>query len=314
MVDLSVTLAGHRLDNPVMIASGCGGSGRELNRFFDVATVGAVVTPSVMVESRSGGQAPLRESPSGLVTDLALPGPGAAGFADHDLAWLSSIGATVLTSVAGTTSTEYADVASTLLASEAFSCAMGVEVNLSCPSSTTPGMVFGEDALAAGKVVALVRERLPRHVALFAKLSPDATDLTSVAAACVRAGADGLTLVNGPTAMAFGGQRPRASEDSLLGRLSGPAIRPLAVHAVWQVRSAMFAGRLPTVPIIGVGGVRTGLDALELVAAGASAVQVGTAIFTDPSAPLRVREELAGLLQADGLGAFTDTIAAAHGR
>ena len=167
--------------------------------------------------------------------------------------------------------------------------------------------------MASAKVIALVREQLPRDVPVFAKLSPDVTDITAIAAACVKAGADGLTMINTLLGMVIDTDLMRPHLGGVTGGLSGPGIRPVAVRAIWQVRQAMAEGRIPVVPIIGVGGVRTGRDALELVAAGASAVQVGTATFNDPTAPVRVLRELTEILVAKGHERFSDVVGAAHG-
>ena len=257
----------------------------------------------------------MAETPSGMLNSIGLQGPGIEAFVDEDLPWLASVGARVLPSIAGSSSTEYAHVAATLRASRAFDDAVvGVEVNISCPNVANRGLVFACDPLASAKVIALVREQLPRNIPVFAKLSPDVTDITAIAAACVKAGADGLTMINTLLGMVIDTDRMRPQLGGVTGGLSGPGIRPVAVRAIWQVRQAMFEGRIPTVPIIGVGGVRTGRDALELVAAGASAIQVGTAVFHDPSAPVRVLNELGELLTAKGFERFTDAVAVAHGR
>ncbi|MDN5764318.1 MAG: dihydroorotate dehydrogenase [Humibacillus sp.] len=315
MVEMSTTLSGRRLANPLMTASGCAANGQELHRFFDVAGLGAFVTKSVMADPRSGRGTPrMAETPSGMLNSIGLQGPGITAFVEHDLPWLASVGATVLPSIAGSSSTEFAHVAAALYAGRAFDCVAGVEVNISCPNVANRGLVFACDPLASAKVVALVREQLPRDVPIFAKLSPDVTDITSIAAACVKAGADGLTMINTLLGMVIDTERLRPQLGGVTGGLSGPGIRPVAVRAIWQVRRAMFEGRIPTVPIIGVGGVRTGNDALELVAAGASAVQVGTATFNDPSAPMRVLAELTALLEAKGFASFTDAVGVAHGR
>ena len=195
----------------------------------------------------------------------------------------------------------------------AFGCVAGVEVNISCPNVANRGLVFACDPLASAQVIALVRGQLPRDVPIFAKLSPDVTDITTVAAACVEAGADGLTMINTLLGMVIDTDRLRPQLGGVTGGLSGPGIRPVAVRAIWQVRQAMLEGRIPVVPIIGVGGVRTGNDALELVAAGASAVQVGTASFNDPVAPMRVLGELTELLEAKGFASFADAVGIAHG-
>ncbi len=313
MADLTIRLAGHLLPNPVMTASGCAGYGKEVHRFADVASLGAFVTPSVMADPRAGHGTPrVVETASGLVHDTGLPGPGIVAFVAQDLPWLAAAGARVLPSIAGTSSTEYAQVAAALRASDAFSCVIGVEVNLTCANGANRGLVFASDPLAAAKVIALVREQLPRDTPVFAKLSADVTDITAVASSCVKAGADGLTMITSVQGMVIDPVHLRPGLAGVTGSLSGPGIRPVAVRAIWQVRQAMFEGRIPTVPIIGVGGVRTGTDALELVAAGASAVQVGSVTFHDPTSPARVRDELAALLEARGVEAFTDVIAAAH--
>ena len=314
-IDMSVDLAGMRLPNPLMTASGCAANGRELHRFFDIAELGAFVTKTVMAEPRSGRGTPrMAETPSGMLNSIGLQGPGVAAFAHEDLVWLKSVGARVLASIAGNTADEYAAVAAVLRQSPAFDAVVGVEVNISCPNVANRGLVFACDPLASGKVIGLVRESLPRHIPIFAKLSPDVTDIVEIAGACVRAGADGLTMINTLLGMVIDTDRLRPQVAGVTGGLSGPAIRPVAVRAIWQVRAAMLDGRIPTVPIIGVGGVRSGDDALQLVAAGASAIQVGTATFNDPGSPLRVNRELAITLQDRGFARFSDAVGIAHTR
>jgi dihydroorotate dehydrogenase (NAD+) catalytic subunit len=314
-VDMSVRLGHSTLPSPMMTASGCAANGRELARFFDIRELGAFVTKSVMADPRSGRGTPrMAETPSGMLNSIGLQGPGISAFVDHDLAWLKESGARALVSIAGNTSGEFADVAATLRSSAAFDAVVGVEVNISCPNVANRGLVFACDPMASAKVVALVREQLPRDVPIFAKLTPDVTDIVSVAQACVKAGADGLTMINTLLGMVIDTDRLRPQVAGVTGGLSGPAVRPVAVRAIWQTRAAMLEGRLPTVPIIGVGGVRTGRDALEMVGAGASAVQVGTATFNDPSAPVRVGRELAGLLQDKGFERLADAVGVAHGR
>jgi len=314
-IDMSVDLAGMRLPNPLMTASGCAANGKELHRFFDIAELGAFVTKTVLAEPRSGRGTPrMAETPSGMLNSIGLQGPGANDFARNDLVWLKSVGARVLASIAGNTAGEYADVAAVLRASSAFDAVVGIEVNISCPNVANRGLVFACDPLSAAKVIALVREKLPRDIPIFAKLSPDVTDIVEIARACVKAGADGLTMINTLLGMVIDTDLLRPQVAGVTGGLSGPAIRPVAVRAIWQVRAAMLEGRIPTVPIIGVGGVRTGDDALQLVAAGASAIQVGTATFNDPSAPIRVNRELAEALQDKGFARFSDAVGIAHTR
>jgi len=314
-IDMSVGLAGMALPNPVMTASGCAANGRELHRFFDIAQLGAFVTKTVMANPRSGRGTPrMAETPSGMLNSIGLQGPGIVEFARNDLVWLKSVGARVLVSIAGNTAVEFADVATALRESPAFDAVVGVEVNISCPNVANRGLVFACDPLASAKVIALVRERLPRNIPIFAKLSPDVTDIVEIARACVKAGADGLTMINTLLGMVIDTELLRPQVAGVTGGLSGPGIRPVAVRAIWQVSAAMTEGRFRTVPIIGVGGVRTGDDALQLVAAGASGIQVGTATFNDPSAPMRVSGELAAALQDKGFARFVDAVGIAHTR
>ena len=314
-IDMSVDLAGMLLPNPLMTASGCAANGRELHRFFDIAELGAFVTKTVMADPRSGRGTPrMAETPSGMLNSIGLQGPGIEAFAQEDLVWLRSVGARVLASIAGNTADEYAAVAAVLRRSPAFDAVVGVEVNISCPNVANRGLVFACDPLASAKVIGLVRESLPPHLPIFAKLSPDVSDIVEIAAACLRAGADGLTMINTLLGMVIDTDLLRPQVAGVTGGLSGPAIRPIAVRAIWQVRAAMLDGRIPTAPIIGVGGVRTGNDALQLVAAGASAIQVGTATFNDPTTPVRVHRELAAALQVRGFARFGDAVGIAHTR
>lgn len=309
-VDLTTAIGPLRLPNPLMTASGCAASGRELHQFFDVAELGAVVTKSVMLAPRSGRHTPrMAETDSGMLNSIGLQGPGIDAFVEHDLAWLASVGARAVVSIAGSSVAEYRELARRLADQPGVAA---VEVNISCPNVANRGLVFACDPLASSSVVQAVRETLPASVPVLAKLSPDVTDIVDIASSCVAAGADGLTMINTLLGISIDVDRMRPRLAGVTGGLSGPAVRPVAVRCIWQVQSAMRAGRLPTVPIVGVGGVRTGLDALELVLAGASAVQVGTVAFHDPRAPIRVRDELAEALQRRGFDRFTDAVGHAH--
>ncbi len=315
MVDMSTALASMVLPNPVMTASGCAANGHELHRFFPVSELGAFVTKTVMAAPRSGRGTPrMAETASGMLNSIGLQGPGIDAFAEEDLAWLGSVGARALVSIAGTTAEEFADVAERLASSPAYGAVVGVEVNISCPNVANRGLVFACDPVSSERVVRLVRERLPEGTPIFAKLTPDVTDIVPIAAAALRAGADGLTMINTLLGMAIDTDLLRPQLAGVTGGLSGPAIRPVAVRALWQVTAAMREGRMPTAPLIGVGGVRTGRDALELVAAGASAVQVGTATFHDPSRPRRVVDELEAEVERHGFGRFADVVGIAHDR
>ena len=190
-----------------------------------------------------------------------------------------------------------------------------IEVNISSPDLVAPrGQVVASDPARSHKVLTLVREEVPRGIPILAKLSPDVTDIVEIADTVLKAGAHGLTMINTTLGVAIDIDRLRPHLIAATGGLSGPAIRPMAVRAVWQVAGAMRAGRIKTAPIVGVGGVRSGRDALELVAAGASAIQVGTAAFNDPTAPERVGRELEQLVAERGFDRLADVVGIAHER
>ena len=309
-VDMTTELAGVRLPNPVMTASGCAAAGRELHQFFDVAELGAVVTKSVMRSARSGRPTPrMAETPSGMLNSIGLQGPGIEAFLEYDLPWLRSVGARVVVSIAGGDVEEFRFLAQRLAGESGIAA---VEVNISCPNVANRGLVFACDPGSAAEVVAAVREVSDPRVPVLAKLSPDVTDIVAIARSVLDAGADGLVMVNTLLGVAIDLDRMRPALAGLTGGLSGPAVRPVAVRCIWQAHAAMRAGLLPHVPIVGVGGVRTGRDALELVLAGAAAVQVGTVAFNDPGAPLRVREELTHELTTRGFTRFAAAVGHAH--
>jgi dihydroorotate dehydrogenase (NAD+) catalytic subunit len=304
--DLRVRLGNTELPNPVLTASGCASSGRELAQFLDVSKIGAVVTKSVMLGARAGRPTPrMAETNSGMLNSIGLQGPGIDAFLQRDLPWLLSRGARAVVSIAGSTVDEYAELAARL------SDAAGVtalEVNISCPNVEHRGQVFACDPADAAAVIAAVRARVAHDLPVFAKLSPDVTDIVAIARSCVSAGADGLSMINTLLGMVIDTETMRPALAGLTGGLSGPAIRPVAVRCIWQVRAA-----LPDVPIIGMGGVMTGRDALELMLAGASMVSVGTAIFHDPSACARIVRELDEELARRGIKRVTEIVGAAHG-
>jgi dihydroorotate dehydrogenase (NAD+) catalytic subunit len=303
--DLTTHLGAARLPNPVLTASGCAAAGRELQQFFDVAELGAVVTKSVLLEPRAGRPTPrMAETPSGMLNSIGLQGPGIDAFCEHDLPWLAERGARTMVSIAGATVGEYAGLAARLRGHPGV---VGIEVNISCPNVEDRGQVFACDPQAAARVVAAVRQETSPLVPVLAKLSPDVTDIVAIARSCVDAGADGLSLVNTLLGVVVDTGTLRPALAGLTGGLSGPAIRPVAVRCVWQVHAAM-----PEVPILGMGGIMTGLDALQFVLAGAAAVSVGTAVFADPRAPVRVLAELRRALLERGFARLADAVGYAH--
>ena len=304
-VDLRTRLAGVEFPNPVFTASGCAAAGQELSAFFDVSSIGGVVTKSIMLAPRSGRATPrMAETPSGMVNSIGLQGPGIDAFLERDLAWLAASGARAVVSIAGGSVDEYTQLAQKLRGRAGVAM---VEVNISCPNVEDRGQVFACDPSAASNVVDAVRRNTSTGVPVFAKLSPDVTDITEIARACVNAGADGLSVINTLLGMVIDTTTMRPVLGGVTGGLSGPAIRPVAVRCVWQVHAA-----LPDVPILGMGGIRTGLDALEFLLAGASAVSVGTTVFGDPSAPVRVLRELERALADRGIDRLADVVGLAH--
>lgn len=304
-VDLATALGGAALPNPVLTASGCAAAGRELEPFFPLDSLGAVVTKSVTLAPRAGRPTPrMAETPSGMLNSIGLQNPGVDAFVAHDLPWLAARGARAVVSIAGGSVADYAELARRLAHTPAL---VAVEVNISCPNVEDRGQVFACDPAAAARVVTAVRAETPPGVPVLAKLSPDVTDIVAVARACVAAGADGLTLVNTLLGLVIDPDTLRPVLAGVTGGLSGPAIRPVAVRCVWQVHAA-----LPDVPILGAGGIATGLDALQFVLAGASAVSVGTVVFHDPSAPARVLAELRAALAERGFARLADAVGYAH--
>lgn len=304
-VDLTTRLADVTLPNPVMTASGCAAAGRELGQFFDVAELGAVVTKSIMLDPRSGRPTPrMAETPSGMLNSIGLQGPGIDQFLATDLPWLVQQRARAVVSIAGSTLGEYAELARRVGHSPGVTA---VEVNISCPNVENRGLVFACDPHQAARVIAVVRRETPRGVPVLAKLSPDVTSIVDIAESVLDAGADGLVMINTLLGITIDPDTLRPQLGGVTGGLSGPAIRPVALRCVWQVWDAF-----PQVPIIGVGGIRTGFDAMEFLLAGAVAVQVGTVIFNDPSAPVRIARELRDELVRRGFLRVADAVGWAH--
>jgi dihydroorotate dehydrogenase (NAD+) catalytic subunit len=304
-VDMSTSLG--RLDfvSPVFTASGCAAAGKELDQFIDITTIGAVVTKSVMLNPRSGRATPrMAETPSGMLNGIGLQGPGIDDFIENDLSWLSQKGAKTIVSIAGNNVAEFGKVADKL---RDIPGVIAIEVNISCPNVENRGQVFACDPYAAADVINNVRRNVSASIPLFAKLSPDVTDITEIAKSVVKAGADGLSVINTLLGMVIDTDTLRPLLSGKTGGLSGPAIRPVAVRCVYQIRKA-----LPNVPIIGMGGIRNGRDAIEFFAAGADAISVGTTVFNDPEACVRIHDETAEILQEKGIRSLSEIISAAH--
>ena len=303
--DFRTSFGNRHFPSPIFTASGCAGSGKELAQFFSLDELGAVVTKSIAVRPRSGRATPrMAETPSGMLNSIGLQGPGIDQFLEHDIPWLVEQGARVIVSISGETVEEYASLARKL---RGISSLHGIEVNISCPNVENRGLVFACDPVASRAVIETVRKNVAGDYPIIAKLSPDVTDIVAIAQEVVAAGADGLALINTVLGMVIDIDAKRPKLAGLTGGLSGPAIRPIAVRAIYQVHRA-----LPSVPILGMGGVASGRDALELIFAGASGVSVGTATFGNPSAAVRIKEELRKLLEERGFKSVKEAIGAAH--
>jgi len=305
MIDLSTTLGNAWFPSPLFTASGCASSGKELAQFIDLREIGAVVTKSVMSKPRHGRPTPrMAETPSGMINSIGLQGPGIDAFLAHDLPWLVSQKARVIVSIAGETVEEYATLARKVRSAPGISA---LEVNISCPNVENRGLVFACDPDASRRVIDGVRKTLGGELPIIAKLSPDVTDLVSIAKGVVDAGADGLALINTVLSMVINLDTMRPHLAGKTGGLSGAAIRPIAVRAIYQVHEA-----LPNVPILGMGGVSSGRDALELILAGAKGVSIGTASFGDPAAIITIQNELIELLKARGFTSVAQAVGYAH--
>ena len=304
-VDLSTTLGNAWFPAPIFTASGCASSGKELAQFFPLKDIGAVVTKSVMTKPRHGRPTPrMAETPSGMLNSIGLQGPGIDAFLANDVPWLISQGARVIVSIAGETADEFAVLARKIRATGGISA---IEVNISCPNVENRGLVFATDCDTSARVIDSVRKIIGGEIPIIAKLTPDVTDIVSVARAVSDSGADAVALINTILGMVINIDSMRPHLGGKTGGLSGPAIRPVAVRAIYQVHSA-----LPQLPILGMGGVSSGRDALEMILAGASGVSVGTANFGNPTAAISIQRELGQLLAARGFTSLRQAVGYAH--
>lgn len=282
---MAVDIAGIKLKNPVMVASGTFGYGEEYSELIDLNKLGAIVTKSVTLNPRSGNPPPrICETPAGMLNSIGLQNDGLKIFIEKQLPFLSRFDLPVIVNVAGETIDEYVEVTRTLSKEPKVK---GIEFNISCPNVKKGGMTFGIDPKATKELIEEVRAatKLP----LIAKLSPNVTDITAIAKAAVSAGADALSLINTVLGMAIDIKTKKPKLATMTGGLSGPAIKPIAIRMVWQVAQVV------KVPVIGIGGIMTAEDAYEFLLAGAKAVQIGTANFVDVETPLKIIDGLRSL-------------------
>lgn len=296
--DLSVDIAGIKLKNPVMTASGTFGYGIEFVPYMDLKRLGAIVVKGLSLRPRHGNPSPrIFETPCGMLNSIGLQNVGVDTFLEEKLPELNAIGVPVIANVFGESVSEYAEVARRLDKAPGL---VGLEVNISCPNVKKGGIVFGTDPVEAARVVGAVKKATGLPV--ITKLSPNVTDIRLMVDAVQDAGTDAISLINTVTGMAVDVDSRRPVLATTTGGLSGPAIRPIAVRMVWEAADAAW------VPIIGIGGIMTARDALEFIIAGASAVQVGTANFVEPGAALRVIDGIEQYLKEHNMGGVGELV------
>lgn len=296
--DLRTALGPLALQNPILSASGTFGYGPEVERFFDPGRLGAIVGKSITLEPREGNPPPrMAETPAGMLNSIGLQNPGLKRFCAELLPRMRAYGAPVIVNIAGKREADYAALAERLDAEPGVAA---LELNLSCPNVSEGGLSFSIQPAAAERLVRAVRERT--RLPVFAKLTPNVTDIRVVARACEAGGAHAITAINTLLGMQIDWRRRRPVLATGAGGLSGPAIRPVAVRMVFDVSRAVG------IPVIGAGGVATAEDVLEMVCAGASAVQIGTATFADPWAIPRALDALPHLLAEAGVARLADLI------
>lgn len=289
--DMSVAIAGLELRNPVMTASGTFGYGEEFAEYTDLEAIGAFVTKGLSLKPRAGNPTPrIVETPGGMLNAIGLQNVGIDAFIEKKVPFLRSVATPAIANFFGNTVDEYAEMARRL---DAIPEVAGLEVNISCPNVKEGGIVFGTDPKCAFDVVSACREATIKP--LIVKLSPNVTDIVSMAKACADAGADALSLINTLTGMAIDLDRRRPVLANITGGFSGPAIKPVALRMVWQVARAV------SLPIIGIGGIMNARDALEFILAGATAVEVGTASFINPGAAQAIAAGMEAWLEENGV-------------
>lgn len=298
--DMTVNLAGIALRNPVMTASGTFGYGEEFAEYVDLETIGAFVTKGLSLKPRAGNPTPrIVETPGGMLNAIGLQNVGIEAFIQKKVPFLRSVNTPAIANFFGNTIDEYAELAGRL---DEIPEVAGLEINISCPNVKQGGIVFGTDPECAANVVKACRAVTKKT--LIVKLSPNVTDIVTMAKACEDAGADSLSLINTLTGMAIDLNRRRPVLANITGGFSGPAIKPVALRMVWQVAKAV------KVPIIGIGGIMNATDALEFMLAGATAVQVGTASFINPGAAQQIAAEMESWLVENGVADIKSLIGA----
>ena len=295
-IDLSVTLAGMTMKNPVVVASGTFGFGREYNQFFDLSELGGICAKGLTLHRREGNPAPrIAETPMGILNSVGLQNPGVDDFIAHELPFMRQYDTKIIANISGNTPEEYGIMCEKLAGAGVDM----IEVNISCPNVKAGGLAYGTRPELAAEVTGVAKAHAG-SVPVMVKLSPNVTDITEIARAVEGAGADAVSLINTIRGMRIDVNTRRPILKMNTGGLSGPAVLPVAVRMVWEVACAV------KIPVLGMGGVSKGSDAAQLMLAGASAVAVGTALFADPFVPIQVRDQLAAIAAKQGLAAVRE--------
>ena len=298
MVNLGVNIGGLELKNPVLTASGTFGYGEEFADFIDLNRLGGFVIKGTTINHREGNPYPrMAETPSGMLNAVGLQNKGVDYFIENIYPRIKDIDSHVIVNVSGATIDDYVAVCEKLTPLDKINA---IEVNISCPNVKQGGMAFGTTCKGAAQVTKAVRNAFPKTVII--KLSPNVTDITEIARAVEAEGADSVSLINTLLGMAIDVERQRPCLSTITGGLSGPAVRPVAVRMVWQVAKAV------KIPVIGLGGIMNGRDAIEFMLAGARAVQVGTANFVDPSVTMKIIDYMEDYCQRHGIKDINDIV------
>lgn len=295
MANLRVTIAGVEFDNPLIAASGTFGFGREYMEFYPLSTLGGISCKGITLKERAGNPPPrIAETPSGMLNAVGLQNPGVDHFIQEDLPWLKTQGTKVIANIAGNTPEEYCEMAEKLSGTDVDM----IELNISCPNVKQGGVQFGTTCAGVSDITAQVRKHCTKP--LMVKLSPNVADIAEIAAAAEASGADAISMINTLTGMRIDIHTRRPIIRNNTGGLSGPAILPVAVRMVWQAANRV------KIPIVGMGGVSRWEDAVELMLAGASAIQIGTAFFSNPYAPIEILDGVGKYLEKNQFASVTE--------
>ncbi len=295
MADLSVKIAGVEFKNPIIAASGTIGFGREYSEFYPLSVFGGISCKGTTLKERPGNPPPrIAETPMGMLNAVGLQNPGVEHFIKYDLPWLKQQDTVAIANAAGSTTEDYCKIAEILSDTDIDM----IELNISCPNVKEGGVQFGTSCESVAAITKAVRKYCKKP--LIIKLSPNVSDIASIAMAAESEGADAVSLINTLTGMRIDINTHRPIIANITGGMSGPAVFPVAVRMVWQVKKAV------KIPVIGMGGITTWKDAVEMMMAGADAIQIGTALFTDPYSPVKIAEGLNAYLDKNGMKSVTE--------